>query len=415
MWFKTSKASGVLLGLTSQLPGVCASNCSATTATPILWITSTGLLEGWNALTSMTAVDDGKWHQAVLIPGQALYVDGTKVATGSLSFATPAGSYALLGTGLVPSGSTSNWEYFNGSLADFAVYQNQLPGAGTVATQYSAELQPAAELNSITSPGGHTELSATYDTVNDRVASLTDAHGGTWNYGGPVTQSSSAGYDDAVLASAPEDFWPLSDTTGSLAHDVVGGAATAASPRPLATYASVTLGVAGPTGFADGTAAGFTGSGSQVSIPGGYFAGTGGAGESAELWFTATKAGTLLSTGSGTGGDPPVLWVNSSGCVEGTVGGDTLSGTGTCASVIGDGKWHQVVLTLSPVETSGTTTTQIATLYVDNVNISGAKPVTPATASAAGYTAIVGNGPDGDFTGSIADVSLYTGQLAATG
>ena len=32
-----------------------------------------------------------------------------------------------LGTGIVP--AASKWEYFNGSMADFAVYQNELPGA----------------------------------------------------------------------------------------------------------------------------------------------------------------------------------------------------------------------------------------------------------------------------------------------
>ena len=79
----------------------------------------------------------------------------------------------------------------------------------------------------------------------------------------------------------------------------------------------MTLGVTGPTGFADGTAASFGGSDSEITVPGGYFTAAGGAGESVELWFTATKAGTLLSTGSGTGGNPPTLWVNSSGCVEG--------------------------------------------------------------------------------------------------
>ena len=194
----------------------------------------------------------------------------------------------------------------------------------------------------------------------------------------------------------------------------MGGAATAASPRPPATYANVTLGVTGPTGFADGTAAGFTGSGSQISVPGGYFAGARGGGESAELWFSATKAGTLLSTGTGSGGDPPTLWVNSSGCVQGSISGIKLAAP-SCQSVIGDGKWHQVVLTLSPVQTSTSgTATQTATLYVDGVDYSGAQPFTPATASPAGYTADIGNGPDGDFTGSIADVSLYTTQLSAT-
>ena len=63
-----------------------------------------------------------------------------------------------------------NWSYFNGSLADLSIYHNQLPSAGTVAAQYAAETHQAAELNSVTSPAGRSELSATYDTVNDRVA-----------------------------------------------------------------------------------------------------------------------------------------------------------------------------------------------------------------------------------------------------
>jgi RHS repeat-associated protein len=411
VWFKTSTPSGVLLGLTGTLPTGCTTGCSATGALPVMWITSTGQLAGAGSLTSPAKVDDGQWHQAVLIPGQALYIDGVKVASGAVAFTAPAGDYALLGAGIVAGG---NWQFFNGSLADFAVYQNQLPSVGTVAAQYAAELKPAAELTGITSPGGRTEMSATYDVAGDRVASLADAHGGNWKYGSPVPQSLSAGYDGAVLSSGPQDFWPLSDTTGPLAHDLVGGAATAAVPRPPATYANVTLGVTGPTGFADGTAAAFTGSGSQVSIPGGYFAGTGSAAESVELWFTATKAGTLLSTGSGTGGDPPTLWVDSSGCVEGTVDGALLR-PATCTPAIGDGKWHQVVLTLTSAETNstGTATIQTATLYEDGKVLSSASP-SPATPSAAGYTAVVGNGPDGDFTGSIADVSLYTTALSLT-
>ena len=386
-----------------------------TGATPILWITSSGDLDGAGGLASTTAVDDGKWHQAVLIPGQALYIDGVKVGSATGSFATPAGSYVELGTGIVPAGSTGKWEYFDGSMADFAVYQNQLPGAGTVEAQYAAETTSAAELSGITSPGGRTEMAATYDTVNDRVASMTDAHGGTWDYSAPVNQSSSAGYDDAVLASAPEDFWPLSDTAGPQAHDLVGGAADAADPRPAATYANVTLGVTGPTGFADGTAASFGGSDSEITVPGGYFTAAGGAGESVELWFTATKAGTLLSTGSGTGGNPPTLWVNSSGCVEGEINGILLKPT-TCGSVIGDGKWHQVAFTLSAVEanSTGTASQQEAALYVDG-KVTASNAITPPTASAAGYTAIVGDGSDGDFDGSIADVSLYTSALTATG
>jgi hypothetical protein len=133
------------------------------------------------------------------------------------------------------------WSYFHGSLADLSIYHNQLPISGTVAAQYAAETHQAAELTSVTSPAGRSELSATYDTVNDRVATVTDAVGGTWTYGGAAPHSSSAAYDSAVLSNSPEDFWPLNDTAGPLAQDMVGNAATAASPRPPATYTNVSL------------------------------------------------------------------------------------------------------------------------------------------------------------------------------
>jgi hypothetical protein len=262
-------------------------------------------------------------------------------------------------------------------MADLSIYQNQLPSLGTVAAQYAAETHLAAELSSVTSPGGRTELSAIYDTVNDRVASLTDAHGGTWTYSGPAAGSSSAAYNGAVLGSSPEDFWPLSDSSGPLAHDIVGGAATSATPRPPATFANVTLGAAGPTGFPDGTAASFSGSGSQVSIPGGYFAGNGA--ESVELWFkTTTAGGTLLSTNiPNNGGNPPALWISSGGCLLGTIGTAQLGPSlGKCSGSqnVSDGKWHQAILTLTPITTSNGpgsgTQSQTATLYLDGAQFS---------------------------------------------
>lgn len=429
IWFKTSTASGVLLGLASDLPPAqnCAPYCIANTADPLLWIGSNGDLDGAGAsttpLSSSTPVDNGAWHQAVLIPGQALYLDGKKVASasGSGSFTVPADSYVLLGAGLITQNVLySSWEYFKGSMADVSIYQNQLPSVGTVAAQYAAETQPAAELTSITSPAGRSEFSATYDTVNDRVATIADANGGTWTYGGLAPGASSGAYDSAVMGSSPQDFWPLNDTVGPLAHDLVGGAATAARPRPPATYANVTLGAAGPTGFADGTAARFSGSSSQISIPGGYFAGSGP--ESAELWFNTTKAGTLLSSSSGpTGGNPLTLWINSEGCLEGSIGSAQLTGGfGLCGAAVDNGNWHQAVLSLGPVITTPGflggpgTSSQTATLYLDGAELTTAQMSTPATPSATGYTAYIGNGSDGDFSGSIADVSFYAGELSST-
>ncbi|MGH3237228.1 MAG: DUF6531 domain-containing protein, partial [Streptosporangiaceae bacterium] len=201
IWFKTGTASGALLAAASALPAPsCGSSCAASVEVPLLWIGSNGKLDGLKtiaansqsgtayaatAMASPAAVDDGAWHQAVLIPGQALYLDGTEVAAGSSSLTLPSGD-ALLGAGLLPNpkcpgcfGYSPSWSYFSGSLADVSVYRNQLPSAGTVAAQYAAETRPAAELASVTSPAGRTELSAAYDTVNDRVAALTDAAGVT--------------------------------------------------------------------------------------------------------------------------------------------------------------------------------------------------------------------------------------------
>jgi len=442
LWFKTSAASGVLLGLTGALPSNCGSLCTGTPATPLLWIGSNGDLQGYagsKAMSSPAAVDNGAWHQAVLIPGQALYLDGAEVATSTAGFTAPTSGYALLGAGTIAENAYySSWSYFNGSMADVSIYHDQLPSVGTVAAQYAAETHPAAELTSVTSPAGRTELSATYDTVNDRVSSLTDDAGGAWNYSGPVSGASTAAYDGAVLGSSPEDFWPLNDTSGPLAQDLVGSPANSASPRPPATYSNVTLGAAGPAGFANGNAASFNGSTSQVSIPGGYFAGTGA--EAVELWFSTKSDGTLLSSSSPqNGGEPMALWLSTDAadygagyCLEGMVGSTLVADdyVGFCESAnVADGKWHQAILTLSPPITCPTgsytckpgSVSETATLYEDGTSIATAQ-ITPGSASATGYTAYLGTGPkdpqpgqpDGPFNGSIADVSFYSGQLAST-
>ncbi len=443
VWFKTTSASGILLGAGTGEPSLNCVGDIECSEVPLLWIGSNGHLEGVKTITSQTgtsttpdlytsaalsspaAVNNGAWHQAVLIPGQALYLDGTKVASGTSVTQLPLsdGYDVLLGTGQSPGSlcvscglGTANWEYFNGSMADLSVYQNQLPSSGTVSAQYAAETHSAAELTSVTTPGGRTQLAATYDTVNDRVATLTDANGGNWTYGEAVRGTSSGAYDSAVLGSSPEDFWPLNDTAGPLARDVVDSAATAATTRPPATFSSVTLGAVGPTGFADGTAATFNGTSSQVSIPGGYFAGTGA--ESAEVWFKTTKTGTLLSSASGpTGGEPLGLFIpKGASCLEGSVGSTTLNSSGFfgCVSVaVNDGNWHQAVITVSPGTTTSGTFSQTATLYQDGVSLATASITKQATASATGYVADLGSGSNGFLNGSIADVSLYTSQLTS--
>lgn len=418
IWFRTTTASGVLLGLPGGIPGSTAISYGGQNVN-LLQIASNGDLQGYGTcsalagctwMSSAAPVTDGAWHQAVLIPGQALYLDGKQAATYTGSSQALPAAAVLLGTGQTPA---RQWSYFNGSMADLSIYQNQLPTTGTVAAQYAAETTPAAELSSVTSPGGRTEMSATYDTVNDRVRTLTDAHGGAWTYGLPASGPSSAAYDNSVLGAGPQDFWPLNDTTGPMAQDLIGSSPTTASPRPPATYTNVTLGVPGPTGFADGTAASFSGSGSQISIPGSYFAGTGS--ETVDFWFQAPalSAGgteTLFSASGSTGGEPPLIWIDATGCLN--VQADGVHVQDTCG--IDDGKWHQVVVSVGPDTTSSGSTVQTVSTYVDGQASNGFRVLNAPGPSPAGYVAYAGNGPDGDLIGSIADLSLYTATLTST-
>ena len=111
-------------------------------------------------------------------------------------------------------------------------------------------------------------------------------------------------------------------------------------------------------------------------------------------------------------------------CLERTICSTTLNApiANSCIGNVADGKWHHSVLTLSPgtICPQGSYTcqpgsfSQTATLYVDGKSLATTTTPVQATASATGYTADIGNGPNGDFTGSIADVSFYTTQLSST-
>jgi hypothetical protein len=111
----------VIPGQTSCLQINSNGQCTQEADTvPLLRIDSSGHLDGLNAvtttsvntfetgaMTSAATVNDGAWHQAVVIPGRALYLDGKQVATGSgktLTLPAPAntnlGDFALLGAGL---------------------------------------------------------------------------------------------------------------------------------------------------------------------------------------------------------------------------------------------------------------------------------------------------------------------------
>ncbi|TNC18020.1 hypothetical protein, partial [Amycolatopsis alkalitolerans] len=106
----------------------------------------------------------------------------------------------------------------------------------------------------------------TYDNVADRATQVTDINGGTWTLPAPTSAGSSKGYRGAVLASHPNDYWPLDEASGTDAINVIPGASELGSDGD-ATYNNVTLGQPGPFAHAPDTAAGFNGTSSILTAP----------------------------------------------------------------------------------------------------------------------------------------------------
>ena len=101
--------------------------------------------------------------------------------------------------------------YFNGNISDVALYSQYLT-APTVAGLYATGHAPVGLLNQVTAPSGNTQAQVSYDSVTDRVTSVTDAKGGTWTLGEPTVAGSSQVYRSAVLGANPAGYWRLGDS-----------------------------------------------------------------------------------------------------------------------------------------------------------------------------------------------------------
>jgi len=196
-WFKTT-SDGVIL----DYQDTTLSQGDPTKWTPALYVGTDGKLyaEFWQGsmapIASSGTVNDGKWHLAVLSAdgsSQTLYLDGQKVGTLSGTIAAPSQDVSYVGDGYASNwtGAPSGGGYFpfTGDIADVALYDYPL-GQAQVTEQYQAA-QASAELSQVTLPSGRVQAKLSYNTAADRVATETDAQGGTWtlgglNYGGSV-------------------------------------------------------------------------------------------------------------------------------------------------------------------------------------------------------------------------------------
>ncbi len=200
LWFKMSSGS-TAGGVLYDYEGKALNDPTQPSGSwvPALYVGTDGKLRGefWNggeaAVTSSGAVNDGKWHYAVLSASptsQSLYLDGTLVGTSSTALAASPGNYVYVGagesSGAWPSHPTNTLGYFPGSIAEVAFYKSQLSQSQVLsqwlAAKSSSGLAPT-ETITVTDPGGHA-LTYTYDPMEgNRLIAQADGLGNRTTYG----------------------------------------------------------------------------------------------------------------------------------------------------------------------------------------------------------------------------------------
>jgi RHS repeat-associated protein len=195
LWFKTS-SDGVLFSYATD----AITNSSGPSAhhVPLLYVGTNGELYGqfWNGsgepIHTSTAVNDGKWHYAVITASsntQSLFLDGAQVGSplsGQINQLNM--SQDTIGAGFWsgwPSDTTTAASYFNGDIGQVAVYPHPL-AAATIASQYAIATAASPELTQVTLPSGKTDESVSYDAATGRVATYTDPRGGEWTVSQPI-------------------------------------------------------------------------------------------------------------------------------------------------------------------------------------------------------------------------------------
>ncbi|MEV0629133.1 RHS repeat-associated core domain-containing protein [Nonomuraea wenchangensis] len=205
-WFRTT-ASGTVIGMQSS------GNGTPSSFTPVVYVGGDGKLRGefftgpstvaQTPITSAGAVNDGNWHHAVLssvetrpatssAPArhtQTLYLDGAAVGTltGEVQHGDMVETRIGSGYGSTawPSSTTGTALFpFNGDIDEVAIYGKPL-GAAVVQRHFAAG-KPQPQLTKVTQPSGRVWAVNTYDPDGGRLATHTDAHGGTWKLSDPV-------------------------------------------------------------------------------------------------------------------------------------------------------------------------------------------------------------------------------------
>jgi PKD repeat protein len=238
---------------------------------------------------------------------------------------------------------------------------------------------------------------------------MTDPDGNTTTSGQGYAKTPTSGtvidttYSNQVVADNPSSYWRLDDPAGStVATDWVGN-------EDLTLAQGVNLGGAGYTSADPGvTTSGSTNAsaapGEATRAPQTF---------SAEAWFktTATAGGPVIGYGNKPVGKSEIhdrqVYLTQTGQLSYSVNASTTR-TISSSKAYNDGKWHQVVASLS----SGSG----MALYVDGAKVASYAAVTSAQ-DYVGYWRIAGDAVPGTggtwLKGAVDDVSVYPTALSA--
>jgi RHS repeat-associated protein len=322
-------------------------------------------------------VNDGAWHQAALtVDGagvQTLFLDGAQVGSSS-----GVVNWLDMKTGQIAAAFTTNWAatpggwwYFNGTLADVAIYHTALPAARALA-HHNAVL-----------------LTSTSTT-------------------GPVIYNTS--YPVAVNGDAPVSYWRLGDAVGSSTASDSNGS------NPGTYSAGVTLGQAGPVPGDASTAAAFNGTSGTITIPDAAnlrFDRT--QPFSVEAWFKTTSTGNQVIAGKMANSSPFQGWelgVNGGKPYVWLINSYPNSALGQAGSkYVADGAWHHIVATYD-----GTSKAAGVHFFIDGTPDNGAAAFSDNLSGPTVSTVAMAIGSRASsafwFNGKLSDVAVYGGALA---
>ncbi len=134
-WFRTSTASGALLGMSNSLAGLVPTNYDR-----VVYLTTNGRLVfgaypgSYQTITTTNGYADRSWHHLMATlgaNGMFLYVDGVLAASGTNTAAQSYSGYLRIGYNYLSGwpGAVGTNYYFNGQLGYTAYYPTQLPAS----------------------------------------------------------------------------------------------------------------------------------------------------------------------------------------------------------------------------------------------------------------------------------------------